>query len=87
LGVESENEMVESPVKIPLENVIKVIAGYDYSLALTEDGKLWVWGMNRQKWFEDSDAEFVKIPTKLDKFSEIEKLAGSAGHILLMTKK
>jgi alpha-tubulin suppressor-like RCC1 family protein len=38
---------------VVLENVARVAAGYDHTLAVTEDGKLWAAGSNQRGQFGD----------------------------------
>ncbi|KAL0211266.1 hypothetical protein P9112_009564 [Eukaryota sp. TZLM1-RC] len=42
-------DIIQSPIKLPLCNIVSISAGFGYSLALSSEGKLFGWGRNDQK--------------------------------------
>lgn len=67
---------VPKRVKIPQGPVIKIVAGYDHTLALLSTGEVYGWGSNENGQLKIDSANFLPEPTLL-KVGKITFLGGS----------
>lgn len=82
---ELRKKSISIPEKVPnLERVVKVSAGYDYTLALTDDGTVWEWGRINMGL---KQGEFNQIPVQIQGLKDIKEIsAGNGGyHLALKT--
>jgi alpha-tubulin suppressor-like RCC1 family protein len=55
----------QSPVKLPgMDNVVSISTGYGHSLAVKNDGSLWVWGRNLEDQVQPGKGKKVMTPLK-----------------------
>jgi alpha-tubulin suppressor-like RCC1 family protein len=80
------------PILIPLENVIKIKAGSNFSSALTKNGSLNLWGDNRKgqlcsNVFTDRQSPFELNRNKFSLENEeiIYDIAAGSSHLLILT--
>ncbi|KAL0214743.1 hypothetical protein P9112_006927 [Eukaryota sp. TZLM1-RC] len=64
---------IESPVKLPITNVVSISAGYSHSLALSSEGNLYGWGCNEDNQIYMSENHslpltHIEIPYKIEEF-------------------
>ncbi|KAL0206444.1 hypothetical protein P9112_001751 [Eukaryota sp. TZLM1-RC] len=65
-------ETINSPIKLPITNIVTISAGYSHSLALSSDGKLYGWGSNLRNQITLSysfslSPTLIKIPYTIKK--------------------
>jgi alpha-tubulin suppressor-like RCC1 family protein len=55
----------QAPVKVPdLNNVVSISTGYGHSVAIKNDGSLWVWGRNLEDQVQPGKGKKVMTPLK-----------------------
>lgn len=66
LGTGSHKK-TNTPSRVDVENIVQIVAGGKFSLALDADGQLWGWGDNEfQQLLPDEKTKFVKTPVRID---------------------
>lgn len=58
------------------KRVVAISAGYQHSMALTEDGKVWAWGVNGVGQLGDGTTEKRMIPTQVAGLANIKAIRG-----------
>lgn len=67
LGINSNKEIIYTPVIIPINNKVKSIStGKGHAFAFAEDGSIWAWGSNKSNKISQDLPEYVNTPTLLD---------------------
>ncbi len=76
------------PKQVPeLKNVVAVAAGYQYSLALTEDGKVWAWGINQFGQLGDGTLDLKRsTPKQVANLDTVIAISAGAEHCLALRK-
>lgn len=73
------------PGRVPgLENVLTVAAGSFHSLALTEDGKVWSWGLNDHGQLGDGTTESRGTPAQVLNLTDVVAIAAGSRHSLAL---
>ncbi len=79
---------VMTPVKLPLQNIIQICGGGQFSLALDRDGHLWGWGDNEFHALSGSNEAYIAYPFVLDTGNiEIASIEAGSGHIVVLDKQ
>lgn len=79
---------VMTPVKLPLQNIVQICGGGQFSLALDKDGHLWGWGDNEFHALSGSNEAYIAYPFILDTGSiEIASIEAGSGHIVVLDKQ
>lgn len=72
LGIGADTFPEPFPVQIKdLKNIIKIISGGDYILALEDDGTVWAWGSNRNGNLGSYVSEFSDVPVRIQNLNSI----------------
>ena len=56
----------QNPVKLPLQNIVQIVAGGKFSLALDADGQLWGWGDNEYHTILPNTTKNQLTPVKIN---------------------
>ena len=90
LGINSSNYSL-LPVQVRntadngyLTDIIAIEAGYEHSLALENDGSVWVWGNNSNGILGDGTSYERKTPIKLDTISNAVSIAAGVRHNVIL---
>jgi alpha-tubulin suppressor-like RCC1 family protein len=65
-----------------LSNIKAVAAGWNFSLALAQDGSLWAWGRNWYGQFGVESPRASDVPVRVPGISGIENIVSRAGHTI-----
>ncbi|XP_078441246.1 ultraviolet-B receptor UVR8-like isoform X2 [Wolffia australiana] len=91
LGITPETTHLQKPQMLSsfTEKITQVFAGYHHSAAVTDNGKLFMWGKNSsgQLGLGRNSGSFVSAPTKLDSLAgmHIETVALGSQHSIAVT--
>ncbi|GGG17668.1 fibronectin type III domain-containing protein [Paenibacillus aceti] len=78
-------EMKYTPVlAVGLTDVISVAAGYDYTVALKNDGTVWAWGSNSQGQLGDGTTINRSIPVQVEGISNVVAVAAGDNHTVAL---
>jgi alpha-tubulin suppressor-like RCC1 family protein len=90
----SATPVQKASLQTDLSNVVAISAGYNFSLALTADGKVYAWGENNHGQIGQnvqyklwSRAVPVMNPLGVGELSNIKMIAAGGGHALAMDKE
>ena len=77
-----------SPVKLPLQNIVQIAAGGQFSLALDSEGRLWGWGDNEFKILSPGGDAFFATPVQVNVGSiEIAAIEAGGYHAVVLDKQ
>lgn len=83
IGVGTIYNNVSTPIQIGVEtNWDKVIAGYDFSLAIKVDGSLWAWGANTNGQLGNGTTTDSYVPIQVGSDNDWSKVASGEGFSL-----
>jgi len=85
LGDGYNNKKSVKPVQISgLNNVKNIDAGYDYTLALLEEGTVWAWGSNGHEQLGNGGLYNTHEPVQINNLSEIKNISANYCHTLAL---
>lgn len=83
-GKELDESFISSPIALPiLDHISSIYAGHDYSLAVTDDGKLWGWGQASAGQLGEY-ADYKNTPTRLFTLTNVKKVAAGGAHVIVI---
>lgn len=89
-GEDEEADFSALPVQAQgLVNITAIAAGTGHTIALREDGTVWVWGANWRGQIGDGTLEnddYRTIPTQIGNLSDVTAIAGGHAHSVVMKK-
>lgn len=86
LGLGTTDGSSETPVQVPgLTGVAALAAGRFHSVALRNDGTVWVWGGNARGQLGLGDAASAYVPTKIAGLADVVAIATYLDHTLALT--
>jgi alpha-tubulin suppressor-like RCC1 family protein len=86
-GVGAERETIQELAEpAALVGVKAIAAGNGYTLALTESGEVYAWGLNDHGWLGLGDTENRLTPTKVAGLGRVKAIAAGRHHPLALTE-
>jgi alpha-tubulin suppressor-like RCC1 family protein len=86
-GASAEREVVqELEAPAALAGIKSIAAGNSYTLALTESGEVYAWGLNDSGRLGLGDTENRLTPTKVPGLTKVKAIAAGGGHALALTE-
>jgi alpha-tubulin suppressor-like RCC1 family protein len=86
-SVSAEREAVqELEAPAALAGIKSIAAGNSYTLALTESGEVYAWGLNDSGRLGLGDTENRLTPTKVPGLTKVKAIAAGGGHALALTE-
>ncbi|KAL0226217.1 hypothetical protein P9112_013541 [Eukaryota sp. TZLM1-RC] len=79
-------EVIKSPIKIPLTNIISISAGFNHSHAISSEGKLYGWGWNRFNQINMSSSSILPITLIMIPYNFKEIFNGACFSLALTTE-
>jgi len=68
-----------------LSNIVAIAAGYQFSLAVDEEGNIWSWGYNNYGQLGNADTNTEKTPVQVEDISNAIAVAAGQYHSLALT--
>ncbi|KPA17142.1 chromosome condensation regulator RCC1, partial [Candidatus Magnetomorum sp. HK-1] len=65
--------------------IIAIAAGGEHSMALQDDGTVWIWGLNEQGQLGDNTLENKTVPIKLQSVETFIAIAAGERHSMALT--
>jgi alpha-tubulin suppressor-like RCC1 family protein len=85
LGTEDTENIQDTPsVVAGIDNVSAITAGWDFSVALKDDGTVWAWGKNDTGQVGGEIAEYRSQPAQITGLSNITAISSGGGHTLAL---
>lgn len=88
LGDGTSGSGTEKPVPVQvvgLANVVAISAGYEFSVALKEDGTVWAWGRNDSGQLGNGTQQHSSVPVQVVGLPAMQKIAAGGYHALGLT--
>jgi alpha-tubulin suppressor-like RCC1 family protein len=63
-----------------------IATGSNYTLALEDNGSVWVWGDNSSGQLGDGTSVFKNVPTKLESISDVVSIVTGGSHSVALKK-
>ena len=77
-----------SPCKLSLKNIVQIVAGGQFSLALDSEGQLWGWGDNEFNILSPSAEPYFTTPVKVNMNGiEIKAIEAGGYHAVVLDKQ
>ena len=87
---ESEDFMVETPKRLRFfkdKKIVKISSGENFSLALSQNGEVYSWGINSDGQLGHGHKSDVKIPNKINLKFKVSDIGCGNSHSLLLSGK
>ena len=86
IGIGTMDQYKTTPVKVNLliDNIKEVAAGASHTVALRNDGIVWVWGINTSYQLGDVGITDVRSPLILDSLYDIQAIAAGEKHTVFL---
>jgi len=80
-NISASNPQTTLMTVMDLENVVQIVAGYEFSCALLSNGETWCWGKNTTNYALGNGTYFdADLPTKVNTDSEYVQIAAGYNH-------
>ncbi len=83
-GTTSDHVLVPVLVGGLPNNIVAVAAGYGYSLALTQDGKVYAWGANESGQLGNNSTVASSTPVLVSGLTDAKAIAAGGSHVLAL---
>ncbi len=85
LGTNGSNNINTNPLNVNgLSNVTSISAGYNASIALTSDGKVWTWGLNEDGGLGQGNNLDLAVPTLVESIENGQEVSMFSRHTLVL---
>lgn len=73
-----------APYRLPLQDIVQIATGDDFSMALQRDGTLWAWGSNFDGQLGDGSGNSSHVPVKVKYFGTVLAIRAGDSHALAL---